>query len=93
VTDVITTSASQRTGQTLRDPSKQARDEGAETKIVSCDLHARQQTIAMVDIGAGEFTEKTLIHEGNAVRAFYAALESPVVVGTEATGDALSYAQ
>jgi transposase len=55
-------------------------------KIVGCDLHARQQTIAMVDTETGEFTEKTLFHEGNAVRAFYAALEGPVVVGIEATG-------
>jgi len=50
-------------------------------KIVGCDLHARQQTIAIVDTETGEFTEKTLCHEGNAVRAFYAALEGPVVVG------------
>jgi transposase len=55
-------------------------------KIVGCDLHARQQTIAMVDTETGEFTEKTLSHEGNAVRAFYAALEGSVVVGIEATG-------
>ncbi len=55
-------------------------------KIVGCDLHARQQTIAMVDTETGEFTEKTLSHEGDAVRAFYAALEGPVVVGIEATG-------
>ena len=55
-------------------------------KIVGCDLHARQQTIAMVDTETGEFTEKTLSHEGNAVREFYAALEGPVVVGIEATG-------
>jgi transposase len=55
-------------------------------KIVGCDLHARQQTIAMVDTETGEFTEKTLSHEGNAVRRFYAALEGPVVVGIEATG-------
>ena len=55
-------------------------------KIVGCDLHARQQTIAMVDTETGEFTEKTLTHEGNAVREFYAALEGPVVVGIEATG-------
>ena len=55
-------------------------------KIVGCDLHARQQTIAMVDSETGEFTEKTLSHEGNAVREFYAALEGPVVVGIEATG-------
>jgi len=55
-------------------------------KIVGCDLHARQQTIAMVDTETGEFREKTLNHERNAVREFYAALEGPVVVGIEATG-------
>ena len=55
-------------------------------KIVGCDLHARQQTIAMVDMETGEITEKTLSHEGNAVGGFYAGLEGPVVVGIEATG-------
>ncbi len=37
-------------------------------KILGCDLHAKQQTIAMVDTETGEFTEKTLSHEGNEVR-------------------------
>ena len=55
-------------------------------KIVGCDLHAKQQTIAMVDTETGEFTEKTLAQEGNKVREFYAGLEGPVVVGIEATG-------
>jgi transposase len=55
-------------------------------KILGCDLHAKQQTIAMVDTETGEFTEKTLSHEGHEVREFYAALEGPVVVGIEATG-------
>ena len=55
-------------------------------KIVGCDLHAKQQAIAMVDTETGEFTEKTLAHEGNQVREFYAALEGRVVVGIEATG-------
>ena len=55
-------------------------------KIVGCDLHARQQTIAMVDTETGEFVERTLSHEGNALREFYAALEGPVVLGIEATG-------
>ena len=55
-------------------------------KIVGCDLHARQQTVAMVDTETGEFTEKTLCHEGNAIREFCAAIEGPVVVGIEATG-------
>ena len=49
-------------------------------KIVGCDLHARQQTIAMGDTETGEFTEKTIRHAGNAVREFCAALEGPVVV-------------
>jgi hypothetical protein len=55
-------------------------------KIVGCDLHAKHQSIAMVDTETGEFTEKTLSHEGNEVREFYAGLEGPVVVGIEATG-------
>ena len=54
-------------------------------KILGCDLHAKQQSIAMVDTETGEFTEKTLSHEGNEVRELYAALEGPVV-GIEATG-------
>jgi hypothetical protein len=29
----------------------------------------------------GEFTQKTLSHEGNEVREFYAGLEGPVVMG------------
>jgi hypothetical protein len=38
----------------------------------------------MVDTETGEFTEKTISHEGNAVGEFYAALEG-AVVGIEAT--------
>jgi hypothetical protein len=53
-------------------------------KILGCDLHAKQQTIAMVE-ETGEFGEKTLSHEGNEVREFYAALEGPVGVDIEAT--------
>jgi transposase len=55
-------------------------------KIVGCDLHARQQSIAMLDTETGELTEKVIRHEGNAVREFYASLGKPVVVGIEATG-------
>lgn len=55
-------------------------------KIIGCDLHARQQSIAMVDTETGELIEKKLPHEGSVVRDFYAALEGPVVVGIEATG-------
>jgi transposase len=58
----------------------------AEMKIIGCDLHAAQQTIAMLDRETGEVVEKTLKHEADTVREFYAALPAPVVVGLEATG-------
>ena len=55
-------------------------------KIVGCDLHGRQQSIAMLDTETGEVVEKILLHEGSGVRQFYATLEAPVLVGLEATG-------
>jgi hypothetical protein len=58
----------------------------AERKIITCDLHASQQTIAMLDRETGEIVEKTLKHEAGTVRELYAALPAPVVVGLEATG-------
>jgi len=58
----------------------------AEMRIIGCDLHASQQSIAMLDDETGEIVERTLRHEADAVRDFYAALPPPVVVGLEATG-------
>ena len=55
-------------------------------RIIGCDLHASQQTIAMLDRDTGEVSEHTLTHDGETVRAFYGALPAPVVVGIEATG-------
>ena len=55
-------------------------------RIIGCDLHASQQTIAMLDRDTGEISEQTQKHEGETVRAFYRGLPAPVVVGTEATG-------
>ena len=55
-------------------------------KIIGVDLHARQQTIAMLDRDTGELVEKLLEHEGEKVRDFYSALSGPVLVGIEATG-------
>jgi hypothetical protein len=43
-------------------------------RIVGVDLHARQQTIAMLDTETGELVEKTLEHEGEKLREFYSAL-------------------
>jgi hypothetical protein len=55
-------------------------------RIIGVDLHARQQSISMLDTERGEVVEKTLQHEGEQVREFYAAQPHPVVVGLEATG-------
>lgn len=55
-------------------------------RIIGCDLHARQQTIAMLDTDTGEVVEKTLKHEAEKVREFYSTLPGPVQVGIEATG-------
>ena len=55
-------------------------------RIIGVDLHARQQTIAMLDVDTGELVERTLEHDGEKVKQFYAALPGPVLVGIEATG-------
>jgi hypothetical protein len=34
-------------------------------RIIGCDLHARQQTVAMLDSSTGEVVKMTLTHEGN----------------------------
>jgi hypothetical protein len=55
-------------------------------RIIGCDLHARQQTLVMLDTTTGEVVEVTLKHEGDNVREFYSSLPRPVRVGIEATG-------
>ena len=40
-------------------------------RIIGCDLHARQQTLAMLDTATGEVVKTTLKHEGSKVREFY----------------------
>jgi len=55
-------------------------------RIIGCDLHARQQTLAMLETTTGEVVNLTLMHEGNEVREFYTQLPHPVLVGIEATG-------
>ena len=55
-------------------------------RIIGCDLHARQQTLAMLDTATGEVVNVTLTHEGSNVREFYSTLPRPVCVGIEATG-------
>jgi transposase len=55
-------------------------------RIIGCDLHARQQTLAMLDTITGEVVTRTLMHEGHEVREFYSQLPRPVLVGIEAIG-------
>jgi hypothetical protein len=55
-------------------------------RIIGCELHARQQMIAMFDTDTGELQDKTLEHQGETVREFYSALSAPILVGIEATG-------
>src|SRR6058998_1179785 len=55
-------------------------------QIIGCDLHTRQQTLAMLDTTTGEVVEKVLVHEASNVRNFYSTLSGPVRVGIEATG-------
>ena len=53
-------------------------------RIIGCDLHARQQSVALLDTETGEVVNRTLQHEANQVREFYAQLPRPVLVGIEA---------
>jgi len=53
---------------------------------IGCDLHARQQSLAMLETTTGEVVNLTLMREGNDVREFYSQLPRPVLVGIEATG-------
>ena|SRR6266478_1014810 len=55
-------------------------------RIIGCDLHARQQTLAVLDTTTGEVMEKTLTHSGSNVQEFYSTLPGPVRIGIEATG-------
>ena len=50
-------------------------------RIIGCDLHVSQQTLAMLDSETGEVTEHALARDRQTVRAFYQALPEPVVVG------------
>jgi len=58
-------------------------------QIMGVDFHTRQQTVAMLDTETGELVKKTLKHDGDEVRKFYAELPEQVLVGIEATGSML----
>ena len=54
--------------------------------IIGCDFHPSYQQIAMADTQTGELVSKSLAHEGEGVREFYAGLPGPARVGIEASG-------
>ena len=55
-------------------------------QMIGCDLHARQQTLAILDTETGVLEERVLKHDGDNVREFYGTLPRPARVGIEATG-------
>jgi transposase len=55
-------------------------------RIIGCDLHARQQMVAMLDTKTEEVVKMTLTHEGDNVPEFYSSLPHPIRMGIEATG-------
>jgi transposase len=57
--------------------------------FVGCDLHTRQQQVAVLDTTTGEIHEHRLPHDGTVVEDFYTALPRPVTVGIESTGYAI----
>jgi hypothetical protein len=52
-------------------------------RIIECDLHTRQQTLAMLDTETGEVVRTTRTHEGDKVREFYSTLPRPARVGSK----------
>jgi len=50
-------------------------------RIIGCDLHARQQAVAMLDTETGEVLEMTLRHEGNNVRGVLFQASTPGACG------------
>ena len=55
-------------------------------QMIGCDLHSRQQTLAILNTETGVLEERVLKHTGNNVRDFYRSLPRPARVGIEATG-------
>ncbi len=56
-------------------------------KYIGCDFHPSFQQIAMLDLGTGELIERRLLHANGEAKVFYEALQGPVVVGFEASGN------
>lgn len=60
---------------------------------IGLDFHARSQTVCWCDTANGEMQQRTLDHERDNVRTFYAQFSAPAVVGLESSGYALWFHQ
>ena len=58
-------------------------------QIVGCDFHPSFQQVAVLDVSSGEVWEKKLSHATGEAERFYRALEPPVLIGMETTGNSL----
>ena len=56
-------------------------------KIVGCDFHPSYQQVAIFNTETGEVEDKKLIHATGEAEKFYRELETPALVGMEATGN------
>jgi len=56
-------------------------------KIVGCDFHPSYQQVAILGTETGEVQEKKLIRASGEAEKFYRELETPALVGMEATGN------
>ena len=58
-------------------------------KYIGCDFHPSFQQITMLDLETGELVRRRLLHGNDEAKGFYEALQGPVVVGIEASGNTL----
>ena len=72
--------------RTVRYRFKQEAQRGV---YLGVDLHVRTETVCWMDTVDGEMHERTLDHERDDVRRFYAQFTAPAVVGVEACGYSL----
>ena len=52
--------------------------------LVGCDLHSRNQQVAVLDTDTGEMQERRLAHDDQVVEQFYGSLPRPSPLGSRA---------
>jgi hypothetical protein len=56
------------------------------TLNIGVDIHARQQTVSVLDTADGTTGQMELKHEGDDLKGFYSQLQGEVIIGIEACG-------